>query len=505
MIIEAPSSLGDTENESKEGRVTILPNTKTTKDGILLVPQPTDDPEEPLVGVFQNWSFWKKHLALIALGFETFLVKFTATMLAPGAHGLALQFHTSARRASYIASAASVVPSVAPFLWIPLSQRIGRRPVLLGGNFIAIMFTIGLARSETYAQALTLRIFAMFFASVGICITPAAISDMFFLHEKGKRMGYNTFLLVCAPYLGGVVGGSIQYNENLGWRWAMYIAALLYVALLFAQVFLVPETIYIKKQANAESEEIKRSIWRRLGFRKPHNEEPMRVTWTRNFRMFAFPAVVLPSFWFSICFMTEVANTAGFPLQFGIGTHYNFNTQQIGFCSFSGFIGAVLGEFVAGPICDFVAKRHLKKGEKWVPEMLLKVAWTGVVFIPAGVLLYGLELNYPTSWAAALTGIAIFAFGQEVLITVLLTYMTDCYPLEAAECAVVFQFFLNLNSYHPPFYVPQWILQPGGAKVPYIVFAVLPILFFPFGVGIFMWRGPQIRAKGRIFAPRRFR
>jgi hypothetical protein len=121
-----------------------------------------------------------------------------------------------------------------------------------------------------------------------------------------------------------------------------------------------------------------------LRFRKPTNfqSEPWLRTFTRPMVMFAYPAVVLPSFWFSVSGMTEVANTAGFPLNFGPGTRWNFNAEQIGFCSFSGFIGAVLGEFCAGPVCDFVAKRNLRNGkEAWRPEKLLKILWSGVAAI----------------------------------------------------------------------------------------------------------------------------
>ena len=66
---------------------------------------------------------------------------------------------------------------------------------------------------------------------------------MFFFHEKGTRMGFNAYLMVVAPYLGGVTGGSIQYNPDLGWRWAMYIAAIMYAFLLVA-IFLLGKFTY---------------------------------------------------------------------------------------------------------------------------------------------------------------------------------------------------------------------------------------------------------------------
>jgi len=352
-----------------------------------------------------------------------------------------------------------------------------------------------------------------FAASAEIAIGPAAISDMFFHHEKGKRMGFNTFLLVCAPFLGGVSGGSIQQNPALGWRWAMYISAILYGILFVCQWFFVPETLYEKAPGippyKAPTTKLGHTL-HKFGFRFPAN--PYNKTWgyhfSRCFTMFAYPAVLLPSIWFSISGMTEVANTAEFPLNFGPNSRYKFNTRQIGFCSFSGFVGAVLGETVAGPLCDLVAKRHLRRegGEHgWRPEKLLVVIWTGVVTISAGLLLYGLELNFPSmgdkSYIPALIGIAIFVLGQEIEITVLLTYMTDCYPQQAAEVVTCFQFWLNVMAYHPNFYTPQWIAI-RGAWVPYTVYAILPIVLFPPMVGVFMWRdlGPRIRARGPVFA-----
>lgn len=116
------------------------------------------------------------------------------------------------------------------------------------------------------------------------------------------------------------------------------------------------------------------------------------------------------------------------------------------------------------------------------------------------MLVYGLELNYPTGWAAALSGLLLHTFGQEVLVTCLLTYLTDCYPDDAAEVTIVFQVCLNLIAWPQAFYVPLWIAMPAGAKVPYIFFAALPIALFPLGIGLLMWRGPQIRARGKWIA-----
>ncbi|OOF95784.1 hypothetical protein ASPCADRAFT_207138 [Aspergillus carbonarius ITEM 5010] len=471
---------------------------KTTAQGIPLVPQPSDDPDDPL-----NWSTFTKHAALVVLAFESFLVKFSATLIAPDAIELAEQFNVLTTTATYIGSVPSILNAITSFFWIPLSHRIGRRPVLLIGNLIALVSAIGVARSQTYAQALACRMVMNVGGSVGLSIGPAAISDMFFLHEKGSRMGVNSILLVISPYVGGVAGGSIAYNKHLGWRWSMYIAAILYATQFVAQFFLVPETIYTRDEnATAVSDKQNQSTYlSRLGFRMP--VVPKSETWGQTFRkpykMFAYPAVVLPSFWFGVANMTEVGNTAGFALNFGSKSRWHFNLAQVGFCYFSGIIGAGIGEIFGGPLCDLAAKYSLRRGYKWKPERLLHLAWTGLITVSAGLLLYGLELEYGDSWASALTGIGLFTFGQEILVTVLLTYMTECYPEDAAEVTIVFQFFFAVQTFHPPFYLPQWIKQHGGAKVPYIVFAVLPVVLYPVCIWLFTWKGEQIRKRGPWF------
>ena len=90
------------------------------------------------------------------------------------------------------------------------------------------MAAIGVARAQSYAQALACRLLMGFGGSIGLCFAPAAISDVFFLLAKGRRTGVNSFTLAIAPYAGGIARGSIQQNKNLGWRWATYTAAILY-------------------------------------------------------------------------------------------------------------------------------------------------------------------------------------------------------------------------------------------------------------------------------------
>lgn len=64
--------LASSESASEEGEKS--ESLKTTEDGIVLVPQPSDDPHDPL-----NWSWLKKHSVFLALLPGCFLTDWVIT------------------------------------------------------------------------------------------------------------------------------------------------------------------------------------------------------------------------------------------------------------------------------------------------------------------------------------------------------------------------------------------------------------------------------------------
>jgi hypothetical protein len=108
----------------------------------------------------------------------------------------------------------------------------------------------------------------------------------------------------------------------------MCIAAIMYTLLLVAVFSLVSidsclaglyriydwlnyssQTIWKPK---AEVEVAKRSLNQRPGFRTPNATESYAITFVRPYPVFTYPAVFLPSIWFSVCYMNEVPTPLAF-------------------------------------------------------------------------------------------------------------------------------------------------------------------------------------------------
>jgi hypothetical protein len=230
-----------------------------------------------------------------------------------------------------------------------------------------------------------------------------------------------------APFLGGIVGGAILHDKKLDWRWTLWIPLMLMGAGLIAQIFYLPETIYIRNTDNSlprpnETVPSKPTLWGRYGVHIPkRSADAQHSFWfvfTRPFVMFTFPAVLLASFWFGVAYMMHVGITAEIPLIFA-PPPYNFTELDVGLSAFSGLIGALVGEAFAGPMLDAIAKRNLKRELPWKPELRLKAIWPALVTVPVGLLMFGVSIQFSNSWVPALVGQGVYIFGIEIATTVM--------------------------------------------------------------------------------------
>jgi DHA1 family bicyclomycin/chloramphenicol resistance-like MFS transporter len=106
----------------------------------------------------------------------------------------------------------------------PLSDRYGRRPVLIGG--LALYLVSGLACA--LAPSLGWLIAARFVQAIGCCtavvVARAIIRDAYSPAEGARVMARALSLLALAPILGPILGGYLQVG--FGWRAAFVALAL---------------------------------------------------------------------------------------------------------------------------------------------------------------------------------------------------------------------------------------------------------------------------------------
>ena len=114
----------------------------------------------------------------------------------------------------------------------PLSDRFGRRPLLLGGLALYAVASLAAALAGGIGALVAARVAQALGACAGVVLARAVIRDVWARDEAASVLGYVTMGMTIAPMLAPVLGSLLE--ESFGWRASMWacLAAGLPLALL---------------------------------------------------------------------------------------------------------------------------------------------------------------------------------------------------------------------------------------------------------------------------------
>ena len=130
--------------------------------------------------------------------------------------------------------------SVGVFFWGMLSDRIGRKPCVLGGIALFIMGCIGCYCSTSITQLMISRFIQALGGSIGSVVTQAITRDAFQGTALNKVYSTIGSAMCVFPAIGPVIGGQIA--EHFGWS-AIFLVLIAISALIgIISAFRLPET-----------------------------------------------------------------------------------------------------------------------------------------------------------------------------------------------------------------------------------------------------------------------
>ena len=132
---------------------------------------------------------------LIQVAFMAFLGPYNAALINPSLVLLSKAMHVDSKTAAFSTTTGIILGGVSPFIWTPLTNYYGRRPITLLAIIMTILGGIGSAESPHFKALLGTRALCGFGFGGMMSVGTACLNDMFFLHERGAATGvYSIFV-----------------------------------------------------------------------------------------------------------------------------------------------------------------------------------------------------------------------------------------------------------------------------------------------------------------------
>jgi DHA1 family multidrug resistance protein-like MFS transporter len=317
----------------------------------------------------------------------TFVASFNSAIFAAAAAEASNEF-TVGREVTALGTSLFVLGFASgPLIWAPGSELIGRRWPLCIGILGSSIFTIACATSKDIQTLIICRFFAGLFGASPLCVVPAVLSDLYNSTYRGIAISVYALTVFGGPFLAPFIGEFIA-SSYLGWRWTLYLPAILgftdfclllfFLRETFAPFILVEKAIQLRRQTgnwaiHAEQERLELDI-----------DAVIRNYLTRPLRMLATePIVLLVSMYMSFIYGLVYALLGAYPYVF---THVYGMPAGMSALPFLGlFLGVVLALFFI--LCQhgsYTRKLEANNG-KVVPEWRLGPAILGAVVFTIGL------------------------------------------------------------------------------------------------------------------------
>lgn len=425
---------------------------------IILAPQPSDDPNDPL-----NWPYFKKLAIIFIIMYGSCLCASSiGPLLSAGTAVVAIDLKISISDVTVMSGYELLVAGCSGPFASAFSRKYGRRPVLLFSSAMGLIGTIIGSASNTYHTLLAARTIQGFAIPAYESLIFNVVADIFFVHERGTFTSIMSFVLAAVSNLTSVITGPIV--TNLGWHYLFHILnACLGFQLILLFLF-VPETAY-ERHNEAAQHEIERDIPFELGegddlekktspaiqvedtVAKPNDASiPPKKTFLQQLAVFSgthsdenlLQLVAAPV----LCFLNVAAfwviAVAGAVTSFYVAQSYvaaqiffyppyNLSSSGVGFLFTGPFLGGMLGSLafmlISDPLIVWCSKRN---GGIYEPEFRIIPGVIGLIS-GAGICGYAAVTNSGGSMYAASTLWGVGLFGIFFVVTPANAYAIDAY------------------------------------------------------------------------------
>ncbi|RZN15917.1 multidrug effflux MFS transporter [Bradyrhizobium sp. Leo121] len=185
-------------------------------------------------------------LMLLLLVAMTGVAPISLYMLVPALPVLATTFGRDISIAQMTVSLFMVGIACSQLIMGPLSDKFGRRPVLLAGLGLMVVAGIGSIFAETLPQLIAARFFQALGGASGMVVSRAIIRDLYSRDRVGAMISLVIAVMMIAQMLSPLTGGLLE--TAFGWRAIFYAITAGALAVAVGIALALPETRRVRSE-----------------------------------------------------------------------------------------------------------------------------------------------------------------------------------------------------------------------------------------------------------------
>ncbi|EZF66967.1 hypothetical protein H104_01223 [Trichophyton rubrum CBS 289.86] len=160
------------------------------ENDIILVPQPTNDPSDPL-----NWNKLRKEYHFWLLWIWGFIATVSVNWVGPVWTQLTINLNTTFSLLNVSSALGYLFLGIGCVLLQPNAMKIGRRPVYIFGTLLNVIGFIVGGIQDTVEQFFGVSVLTGLGAALVDSLVQISTTDIFFAHQKGTRLSLLVFTL----------------------------------------------------------------------------------------------------------------------------------------------------------------------------------------------------------------------------------------------------------------------------------------------------------------------
>lgn len=193
-----------------------------------------NEPEIQTRAAATPWRLLALLMAMTAIG------PATLNIVVPAMPALVKQLGSDTGTVQFTLSLYLLSLATAQLLLGPLSDRFGRRPVVLAGLALNVAASLAAIAASSIGGLIGARVIQALGASSGIVIGRAIIRDLYERDRAAAMIGLVTTAMVIAPMISPLIGGIL--DTAFGWEAIFLFISMLCGAVLLWAVLALPET-----------------------------------------------------------------------------------------------------------------------------------------------------------------------------------------------------------------------------------------------------------------------